>query len=181
MLFKQERSQGSCTRSGFHGAATTVQQAQLPAASPTPNYRVLLNQYCQNNAISYKAEFTEDHSKGKPQFKCTITCLFRRSKIVPSKKEAKEVAAHKILLEFEKRDYSWKSKLKEHYNKQGKAALELKYRTVELDDGSFTASIFIPELRREVGGERGRSKKEAEHNAAKTALKLLELQLHVSA
>ena len=68
----------------------------------------------------------------------------------------------------------WKSQLKEHYDKQGKAGMELKYKTSEVAGGGFVASIFISELRKEVRGERGNNKKEAEQNAAKKAVQQLQ-------
>ena len=67
----------------------------------------------------------------------------------------------------------WKSQLKEHYDKQGKAGMELKYKTSEVP-GGFVASIFISELSKEVRGERGNNKKEAEQNAAKKAVQQLQ-------
>ena len=68
----------------------------------------------------------------------------------------------------------WKSQLKEHYDKQGKAGMEFKYKTSEVAGGGFVASIFISELRKEVRGERGNNKKEAEQNAAKKAVQQLQ-------
>jgi dsRNA-specific ribonuclease len=119
----------------------------------------------------------------------------------PRKDDSKEFAAHKILLRLKEREKSrssrgatgkgplkaqataatntttpttsWKSKLKEHYDKQGMPGTELKYTTVDVEGRGFVSSIFVPDLRREVKGEPKKSKKEAEQNAAEKAIHLL--------
>ena len=64
-------------------------------------------------------------------------------------------------------DVSWVSKLKEHYDRQGKseAVLDSKYKLKTTADGSFVYRIYVPELGREVEGEVAKSKKEAKQNA----------------
>lgn len=155
----------------------------------------MLNEYCQKNSITPpKYEFNEDNSTGKPLFKCTITCMGTGSgkritqdsgiNYLPRKDDAKEKAAQNVLKVMNSQsrcatvdptapNISWKSKLKEHYDKQGKPGMELKYKVAELDEG-FSASVFIPELRKEVKGVRGKNKKEAEQNAAKKVMQLLQ-------
>lgn len=67
-------------------------------------------------------------------------------------------------------DVSWVSKLKEHYDKQGKPGMGQDFKVQETAVGGFIARIFVPELGREVEGAAAKSKKEAKQNAAKKAL-----------
>lgn len=159
-------------------------------AKPSPlNYRAKLHNLFQNHG-SLRYDFVENYSNSQPIFKCTITCM-RDGKTItadsgsfyPRKDDAKEMAAYRVLSALKEAiqsrgvsapasDVSWKSKLKEHYDKQGKAGMELKY-TMKEETGCFVSSVFIPELGRYVEGQSGRSKKEAMQNAAQRAMQLL--------
>ena len=66
----------------------------------------------------------------------------------------------------------WKSKLKEYYDKQGKPGTPIKYTVTQTPNG-FVANVFVSELGAWIKGECGKSKKEAEQNAAKVALRKL--------
>lgn len=158
--------------------------------STVPNCRAVLNQYCQKHSASRRDEFIEDHSSGKPLFKCIITCMLDGSKIVEGsewcflrKEDAKEDAAQRILLKIKEMEDSrsrgiagepsemiWKSQLQEHYDKQGDAGFELKHTVTELEGGSFVSSVFIPALQDEVKGEPWKNQNEAEQNTAKMVL-----------
>lgn len=207
--FTADTSPPSLAISGQQPASRCVGQV------PT-NHRARLNEFCQKRSISHRDDYIEDHSMGNPQFKCSITCLWNGKKITQDsgkycsrKDDAREIAAHKILLKFEEQEKAihspgsgrsssrgatggvvvspkaggasqtplnmiWKSKLKEYYDKLGKPGTELVYRTTEVPEGgSFVSAVFIPNLRREVEGNRAKSKKEAEQSAAKKALQLL--------
>ena len=68
---------------------------------------------------------------------------------------------------------SWKSRLKEYYDKKGRPGMEIKYKAVVLEQDRFVATVSVPELG-EVKGKSGRSKREAEQSAAKNALQRLQ-------
>jgi len=68
---------------------------------------------------------------------------------------------------------SWVSKLKEHYDKQGKPETSLEFAVAQESDGCFVASIFIAELETVVQGLKASSKKQAKQNAAEKAMILL--------
>lgn len=170
-----------------------------------PNYRARLHEVCQKNSYVLKPEYVEDHSTGKPTFKCTMTCLLQGRKIVedsgryyyPRKDDAKEIVAKKILGKMQSMQSSqcrgvsnmsaaviapvgtpsnmiWKSRLKEYYDKQGKPGMEIKYTATSLGQDGFVATVFTPELGPAgIVGECGKSKKEAEQNAAKKAMEYL--------
>jgi dsRNA-specific ribonuclease len=67
---------------------------------------------------------------------------------------------------------TWKSQLKEHYDKSGMAGEGPKYNTVEVQ-GGFVASVRVPRLGMEVKGDKKKNKKEAEQSAAEKAIRSL--------
>ena len=163
------------------------------APEPFKNSRDRLNHYFQKNGLNPRYDYVEDYSSGQPIFKCTIQYsvngkIIRRDsgRFFPRKDDAKENAASNVLQNMEADTQprggsggagatvgvSWKSLLKEHYDKRGHPNMVLNYDTMPSGSG-FLSEVFVPELRRKVKGEIGRSKKEAEQSAAKKALQLL--------
>lgn len=71
---------------------------------------------------------------------------------------------------------SYKSKLKEHYDKKGQPGRPLVYKTEPLcGSGPFISYIFIAELGRDVVGSKAKNKKDAEQGAAQEVLRVLHL------
>ena len=68
---------------------------------------------------------------------------------------------------------SWKSRLKEYYDKRGQPGKKLCYKTEPDSRGGFVSSIYILELQMEVKGQSCKSKKEAEQNTARRVLQHL--------
>ncbi len=164
----------------------------LFSAKPIPNYRTKFHEYCQNEDIQPHCDFVEDRGNHNPRFKCIITIkkdgkVFKKdSEVFYSRKdEAKEAACFNMLqMQFQSREggasgqVSWKSKLKEFYDKKGEPNKELKYDTKPAGNGTspqFISSIYILELGESVQGVISRSKKEAEQSAAKKALDKLQI------
>ena len=157
------------------------------------NDQAKLNHFFQRHNMKSKYAYDEDHSTGLPRFKCTIIFLWNGRTVRPDsggfhsrKDDAKERASSKALLivgtgiqsrggnsEAITNNVSWKSRLKEFYDKRGQPDLLLCYKTEEVAGNNFVSSIFIPELGREVKGGLGRSKKDAEQDAARQSLELL--------
>lgn len=100
------------------------------------------------------------------------------------KDDAKEVACCNVLKVSQQiqsrgadtKSVSYKSKLKEFYDKRGEPNIQLNYETVPTGspgNPSFVSSVFIKELGRHVSGSSAKSKKEAQQSAAQYALGLL--------
>ena len=167
--------------------------------SATPKYtesfmsedaRAQLNHFCQTHSVKPQFSFIEDASSGQCRYKCTISYRIndRPGRIDSpgyhaSKAEAKEHAA-RILIEMETqvnaisfRGHSptakiWKSKLKEHYVKSGRAGVKPKYVTKECSKDGYRCTLFSPEIGY-VRGDICSTKAEAEQSAAYKALQKL--------
>ena len=154
-----------------------------------PNYRSQFHEYCQKEGLKPRYDFIEDESGPSTIFKCTISFTQNGSSVRADsngfylrKDESKEVACYKMLSKviqpIQSRgavsdSVSWKSKLKEFYDKRGEPNTQLQYQTRPVGSLCYESSVFVKELGKNVGGSTAKSKKEAEQNAAQTALRLL--------
>ena len=144
------------------------------APEPFKNSRDRLNHYFQKNGLNPRYDYVEDYSSGQqPIFKCTIQYsvngkIIRRDsgRFFPRKADAKENAARNVLQNMEADTQpcggsggagatvgvSWKSLLKEHYDKRGHPNMVLNYDTMQNGSG-FLSKVFVPELRGKVKAE----------------------------
>ena len=154
----------------------------FPVAAAAPNYRSSLHEFSQKRCIQPLFHYDEHPTSRTPSFKCTITFMLDGKHVrkesrgfFATKDEAKESAACVVMLSMgtQSRGVSWKSRLKEYYDKQGQPGKWLCYETEPDSRGGFVSSIYIPELHGKVKGQSCKSKKEAEQDTARKVLELL--------
>ena len=151
---------------------------------------IQLNHFCQTHSVKPQFSFIEDASSGQCRYKCTISYRIKGSPgridspgYHASKAEAKERAVGILVTKntqvnaISSRGPSptakiWKSKLKEHYVKSGRAGVKPKYVTKECSKDGYRCTLFSPEIGY-VRGDICRTKAEAEQCAAYKALQKL--------